>query len=68
MTKSINKEKIRYEAKILNIDDLMYYPQNPRIMSDIEKIKEKNPDAIIDQNTIDRLMWERDATHTISNN
>lgn len=43
----------------------MYYPQNPRIMSDIEKIKEKNPDAIIDQNTIDRLMWERDATHTL---
>lgn len=65
MTKTINKEKIRYEVKILNIDDLMYYPQNPRIMSDIEKIKEKNPDLIIDQNVLDRLMWDRDATHTL---
>ena len=65
MTKTSNKEKIRYEVKILNIDDLMYYPQNPRIMSDIEKIKEKNPDLIIDQNVLDRLMWDRDATHTL---
>ena len=34
-------------------------------MSEIEKIREKDPDAVIDQDVLDRLMWDRDATHTL---
>ena len=63
--KTINQTKIRYEAQILDINELKYYPQNPRIMSEIEKIKEKDPNAIIDQERIDKIMWDRDATHTL---
>jgi Cell cycle control protein, G10 family len=59
-TKTINGVAIGYELKEMNVDDLLYYPSNPRIMSELEKLEEE-----VTQELIDKIMWDRDETHTL---
>lgn len=63
--KTINQVKIKYETKVLDITTLMYYPQNPRIMEDLEKLRDEYPDLVEDQQLYDKIMWSRDQTHTL---
>lgn len=59
-TKTINGKSIRYESKMVNVNELEYYINNPRLMSVLEKYEGE-----IDQETIEKMMWDRNETHTL---
>ncbi len=51
---SVGGENIQFEIKLLNIFDLKYYPQNPRINSILERFQGKAT-----QEDIEKEMWEK---------
>lgn len=51
---SVGGENIQFEIKLLNILDLKYYPQNPRISSILERFEGKAT-----QEDIEREMWDK---------
>lgn len=51
---SVGGENIHFEIKSLNIFDLKYYPQNPRISSILERFQ-----GNATQEDIEREMWEK---------
>lgn len=60
---SIAGEKIPFSYEMRDIFKLMFHPENPRIASIIAKRGEK-----VDDDFIDRNLWDRNATHQLKRN
>jgi len=59
-TYSIRGHEINYKFEIVNIENLEFYRDNPRIST----ILEEQPGKITDE-VIDSILWDRDETHKL---
>lgn len=57
---SIRGKEIRYEYRLVDISDIRFHRNNPRIASILA-----GHEGVLEDSDIDRVLWERDETHKL---